>query len=241
MFSSPAPGAAGKSGSKSRALAPVAIKQILDCPEDILKISEIEVQVVKIVGIIKMVDIKSIKVSYIIEDPTGSIEGISYLESDTDTPESIIENTYCVMIGSVRSQSGSKHIMIFNIYPVTDFNEIIEHYLAVVYLPLKASTMDNTEFEQKPIKQEMLSSYGSANEKSSDMNYFDMDPKFRRVYEIISKSQSESGISMDEIFSSTTGKMPRDQIRSALEYLVGEGHIFTTIDENHFKSTESPF
>lgn len=30
-------------------------------------------------------------------------------------------------------------------------------------------------------------------------------------------------------------------LRSALEYLVGEGHIFTTIDENHFKSTESPF
>uniref|UniRef100_R4G3R1 Putative replication protein a 32 kDa subunit n=1 Tax=Rhodnius prolixus TaxID=13249 RepID=R4G3R1_RHOPR len=241
MFSSPAPAAGGKGISKSRALAPVAIRQILECQEDILKINNIEVQVVKVLGIIKTVDIKSIKISYTIQDPTGTIEGISYLETDTDTPETVIENTYCVMIGSVRSQNDTKHIMIFNVLPVTDFNEIMEHYLAIIHMPLKANTLDSTEFEQKPIKQEMLSSYGTANEKLSDVNYFDMDPKFKRVYEVISKSQSESGISMDELFSSLTGKIQRDQIRSALEYLVGEGHIFTTIDENHFKSTESPF
>lgn len=49
------------------------------------------------------------------------------------------------MIGSVRSQNDTKHIMIFNVFPVTDFNEIMEHYLAIIHMPLKANTLDSTE------------------------------------------------------------------------------------------------
>ncbi|KAK9510380.1 hypothetical protein O3M35_005179 [Rhynocoris fuscipes] len=241
MFSSPAPGSSGK-GSKLRALAPVSIKQILDCSEDGLKIKDIDVQVVKVVGIIKSVEKSTIKVTYVIEDATGEIQGISYLESDTEAPEPVTEDTYCIMIGSVRSQSGTKHIMIFNIFPVTDFNEIIDHYLSVIHHPLKAETMDNSNLnEPMLIKQEMMSSYGTADTKTTNMNYYDMDPKYRKVYEIVLRSESESGISVDEIISCIGGKMPRDQIRNALEHLVGEGHIFTTIDESHYKSTESPF
>jgi hypothetical protein len=47
------------------------------------------------------------------------------------------------MVGSIRSQGGEKHIMIFNIYPVTDLNAITEHLLSVIYIGLKAEQMQN--------------------------------------------------------------------------------------------------
>lgn len=238
MFSSPAQ--QSEKSSKPKCLANVTVKQVIECPEEGLKIRDTEVQVVKIVGIVKQVDVSSVKIRYVIADHTGTITGFVYLDNDSDSTSSVVENTYCVVTGSVRSQAGNKHIMIFSINPIQDFNYIIKHLLTVVYMPLKLDSLA-TATEEKAIKSEMVSSYGgSADYRSNDIGS-DIDPKYRRVFEVISKSMSENGMNMNEIQSAMPAKVPIDQIRNALEYLVGEGHIFTTIDENHYKSIHSSY
>lgn len=45
------------------------------------------------------------------------------------------------MSGSIRNQGGKKHIMVFNIYPITDLNEVTAHILSVISISLKAEHM----------------------------------------------------------------------------------------------------
>ncbi|KAF6214401.1 hypothetical protein GE061_009142 [Apolygus lucorum] len=240
MFSSPSGGGSSKpAASKTRTIAPVAISQILNCPEDGLKVKEIDVQVVRVVAIVKAIEVSSVKVSYTLEDATGSIQGVSYLESEEESTVPVVENTYCVAIGSVRASTENKYIMIFNIYPVTDINEVFEHYLGVIHLALKAENM-SVKMETTPaIKQEMMSSYGNGFGSNSSAQMEGIEPKYRRIYEIVTKTTQESGMNVDEIYSAMQVKMPIEQIRTGLEWLASEGFVFTTIDENHYKSTDS--
>lgn len=237
MFSSP--GQQMEKASKPKCLADVTIRQIIEAPEDGIKIKNIEVQMVKIVGIVKQVEVTSVKVRYVIEDFTGSITGFVYLDNDNEAGTTVVENTYCTVVGSIRAQGGSKHIMIFSIVPVEHFSYILEHILEVIYMPLKLESLANKP-EEKEIKQEMMSSYGTSSFQGNDMTS-DIDPRYKRVFDVISKSMSENGMSINEIQSAIPNRMPMDQIRNALEYLVGEGHIFTTIDENHYKSIHSGY
>ncbi|GLE11272.1 hypothetical protein PINS_up023638 [Pythium insidiosum] len=42
---------------------------------------------------------------------------------------------------------------------------------------------------------------------------------------------------IDEIFGQLRGASLQTQLRDALNYLTSEGHVYSTIDENHFKRT----
>jgi len=237
MFASPAQGETQQTtSSKPKTLAPVSIKQILDSSEDGLKLKDIEVQMVKVVGIVKSIDVTTIRVTFTIEDDSGEITGIMYVEGDTDATVPVIENTYCVVLGSIRSTDENKHLMIFNIYPITDINEVYEHILAVSHAMLKADNMENG-IESKEMKHDMMSSYGET--LKQDMHSFQMDPRHRRVYDVITRSKNENGMNIKEIMDAMPPKTSIDLVRASLDYLIGEGHLFTTIDEHHFKSTES--
>nr|BAN20933.1 insect replication protein a [Riptortus pedestris] len=238
MFSSPAQET--EKSSKPKCLANVTVRQIIESPEEGIKIKDTEVQTVKIVGIVKQVEVKSVKIRYVIADHTGAITGFVYLDNDTESASTVVEDTYCVVTGSVRTQGGNKHIMIFSINPIEDFNYILKHLLTVVYMPLKLDSLA-TATEEKPIKSEMMSSYGGTSNYQSNDFGSDIDPKHRRIFDVISRSMSENGMNISEIQGALPTKLPMDQIRNTLEYLVGEGHIFTTIDENHYKSIHSTY
>lgn len=49
----------------------------------------------------------------------------------------------------------------------------------------------------------------------------------------------EEGASVDQIIHQLAGIASEAKIREAIEYLSNEGHCYTTIDDNHIKSTES--
>lgn len=56
-----------------------------------------------------------------------------------------MENTYAVMIGSIRNtsaQHNQRHIMVFQIFPVTDLNDVTAHTLQIVYISLKSEDLE---------------------------------------------------------------------------------------------------
>ena len=57
------------------------------------------------------------------------------------------------------------------------------------------------------------------------------------VIRLLRDAQSgEAGLSREDIVQSLT--QPRAEVRAALEQLLYEGHIYTTVDENHFQWSE---
>lgn len=43
---------------------------------------------------------------------------------------------------------------------------------------------------------------------------------------------------MSQIVSRLGGSFSVGQVRNALDFLVNEGHAYTAVDDNHFKSTD---
>lgn len=62
-------------------------------------------------------------------------------------------------------------------------------------------------------------------------------PEQKAILDVLATCTSDRGIKIDQIFMELRGQMNETQLRSALNYLTSEGHVYSTIDENHFKRT----
>lgn len=69
-------------------------------------------------------------------------------------------------------------------------------------------------------------------------NSLSLNPKQLKVYTVIKRCQDEAGYSAADIQKILPEKMPLPEIEKILTFFIEEGHIFSTIDENHFKVTD---
>lgn len=72
----------------------------------------------------------------------------------------------------------------------------------------------------------------------STNNDLQLNPKELKVYTVIKLCQDEAGYSASDILKILPEKMPLPEIEKILMHFIEEGHIFSTIDENHFKVTD---
>lgn len=236
-----------KTVRRPQSIVPLTVRQVLESPESGLKIAGIDVQLVTLVGIVKSVGVSSIKITYTLEDDTGAITGTFWLDGDQDSSNipaaiPVVENTYCCMSGSIRNQGGKKHIMVFNIYTITDLNEVTAHMLAVINISLKAEQMTDQVAAEPTMKNEMSMSYGTNNfESSMSMNNCGLTVPQQRVYRAVKAMQgrNEGGANAHDVLTAMTVKMPLKEVEKILDFLVQEGHIYSTIDDYHFMVTDS--
>ena len=45
-------------------------------------------------------------------------------------------------------------------------------------------------------------------------------------------------IATNNLYHCVQGKMSKSEMDSAIDYLSNEGHIYSTVDDEHFKSTD---
>ena len=64
-------------------------------------------------------------------------------------------------------------------------------------------------------------------------------PQTFRVLATIRSCYRDNGISRQEIYSAHVAEMTQRQVDERVDYLTSEGHIYTTSDLDHFKSTDS--
>jgi len=58
------------------------------------------------------------------------------------------------------------------------------------------------------------------------------------VLAIIQNNQSDSGIHKDELIKTLKGKVTAKEIEDILETLSSDGLIFSTVDDDHYRSTD---
>jgi replication factor A2 len=51
------------------------------------------------------------------------------------------------------------------------------------------------------------------------------------------QGHGESGVRVDDVVTQLNGRFTEAQVRESVEHLVNEGHLYSTIDDDHFKST----
>ncbi|KAB7505810.1 Replication protein A subunit [Armadillidium nasatum] len=237
---------------RTQNVVPVTIKMINDIQGENLVIGETEVSMVVIVGLIRSVDVSSTKTTYVLEDSTGEIEGVQWETSDSefdqDRNSSLMEMTYCKVIGSLRTQREKKHIMIFNIVPVIDLNRITTHLLEVLHTSAKIQEIQkkkmngagpaNPNFNNSFSQQVTQPFQGNVGNMSTD-NSHGLSGNQKLIYQIIKLNTDESGIHKQAIYDSTSAKVNRQTVDKVLDDLTSEGLIFTSIDDFHFKTADT--
>lgn len=66
-----------------------------------------------------------------------------------------------------------------------------------------------------------------------------LPPHQMKVYRALQNCQSETGLDKHHVYEALQKQMSLAEIEKALDFLVTEGHAYTTIDDDHFKVTDS--
>jgi len=244
-ISSPsASGGTGDSkGKRKQNVVPVQISEVISAPEEGFMVEGAEVGMVVVVGRVQTMEKAATKSTYQIQDDSGVLEVIQWLEEGTNQPE-FSEGSPVKVIGSIRTQGEKKHIMAFKISPVPTQEEYDAHMLEIVYSHLKLRQL------QQKINGQIGASDGSLSNSmmggglgvqgvavNSSAQSFG-NKNYDLVYGMIKQSMDESGLDRDSIFNQLRMKMSKVEMDNSLDFLSSEGHIYSTIDEDHFKTTD---
>lgn len=128
--------------------------------------------------------------------------------------------------------------------PIEDFNEITYHFLETIYV--------HCYHIKGPLHQASKSTNGILASTTPSWNNpapaihsgtmdYNMDSSFtpqqNAILNILGSCTSDRGVKIDTMLQSLQSTMSPEQLREALEYLIGEGHVYSTIDEHHYKRT----
>ncbi|XP_041978910.1 replication protein A 32 kDa subunit [Aricia agestis] len=232
-----------KTGRRASRTAPIVIRQALHCGDDGIKIWGTEIQIVSIVARVRNIREQSTKITYTIQDITGRMRAVLWLdqeamdEDDKSAPK-VKVNDYVQIFGNVKTNKGKKVIMSFKIMPITDINAITFHYLQCINNRLK---MEAESKKEQPANNNTVNSMPANSmvgiAESGSVN--GLNARQMVVYNLIRASTLEQGISKQDMFSSLKDRMSMVEFENILEWMCGEGHIYSTIDEEHFRATDA--
>jgi len=239
----------GPDAKKSRAqsLLPVtaAIIQKADynATEDVFRFEGVEIHQVTFVGIIREVSEAATNISYKIDDMTGDFISVrKWLDDEEKTAfkrSECRENTYVRVVGNMKALSEGKlrNVMAFNITPVVDFDEITYHFLDVVHAKLAIEKIVGGS-STAPLGGVQTPGGANADNFGGGYNDAGLTGQNKLVFNYISACTEEQGIHFQSLKNKCRG-MQEKQLRNCIEWLSNEGHIYSTIDDDHYRSTSS--
>jgi len=193
-------------------------------------------------------------IQYKIDDTTSAPMDVKHwVDAEDPSVDSAVlpPGTYVKVSGNLRSFQNVKSVVAFSVRPLEDMNEITSHMLEVVQAHMALSKPQNTSaggggvMNSSSMNSSSMSMSRPGNNSSTggysganDMANNGLNPNQNQVLSLISGCQDAEGISLQEL-KQRLGGMSMPVIRQAVEFLSNEGHIFSTIDEDHYKSTDN--
>ncbi|XP_063229736.1 replication protein A 32 kDa subunit [Bacillus rossius redtenbacheri] len=240
-----------KGPKRMQNIVPVTIRQLLESSDDDhLRLASKYVHMVTLVGVVRSVSSDSMKVTYMLDDDTGTISVHNWIDTDGGTQDSsprVEENCYYRVFGTLRTQSGQRHVTLFKILPITDLNELTTHLLEVINCSLQAEQMernapamevDSAEGDVHMANSLMHSNMGD--DMATGGSIDGLTSKQRAVYSVIKKnSHNDCGVECNQIMRDSPVKMSTIELKNILSFLITEGHIYSTIDDDHYKATDT--
>lgn len=201
---------------------------------------------------------------FTLEDNTGRLLCIQWGdENELSRYPKLIENAYFKVVGSKRLQNDKVTLLCHSVRPLETLNELTHHLLSIIALPYQTEEIavviisvivieinlltiylflqaNNTQQSAVANKIDFMSNGSNINSgyNMDTTNSLSLNPKQLKVYTVIKRCQDEAGYSAVDIQKILPEKMPLPEIEKILSFFIEEGHIFSTIDENHYKVTD---
>ncbi|XP_078161290.1 replication protein A 32 kDa subunit A-like isoform X2 [Carex rostrata] len=216
-----------KSRGNSSATVPLTVKQIRDAYESssekrsTLIIDGVDIDNIVLVGMVCNKATRTTDTTFTVDDGTGRMDFIRWVNDASDASETAI------------------------IEQVKDNNQIVLHFIQCVRMHLentKSKVGSLTQTQQSLVNGSSLysgspqtpvstkaSGNSTAHGSETDIYKLVLD-----VFQEPSSVASEHGIHVDEVVQRLG--LPANKIKEAIDYHVDVGHIYSTIDDFHFKS-----
>lgn len=251
-FGSPAASQGGEKKGRTRAqqIVPCTVSQLMSAvqAEDVFKVGEVEIAQVTIVGVIRGTDKSTINIQYKVDDMTAAPMDVKqWIDTeDMGVDNSVIPpGTYVKVSGNLRSFQNNRSLVAFSVRPLEDMNEVTSHMLEVVHAHMlqskpQATTGGSGGMNLMSVSHTSMGSVGSAGGYSGahTMLVNGLSANQNQVLALIKSCQDPQGISMQDL-KQKLNSMSVNAIRQIVDFLGNEGHIFSTIDEDHFRSTDN--
>jgi len=250
-----------KSNYEKQCLMSATIKQLIDCdtkPEDeSFLLDGQEVSLVKIVGTIIEEERQSTNVTLQVEDASGRMEVKMWIAEDgdlgDDTRAEWAQGVTVEVVGQLRSYNGAKNITAYSIKKIEDFNAVSHHMLEAIYVHLRNTnkiTQGNSAVKTESTMQSMnamqTNSFNSNNFGAQQITSAGGDHMGSgnvtndQILAVFSADSGEAGVALSQVQSILSSKninIGAGQIKQIVDGLCEEGLLYSTIDDEHFKST----
>nr|XP_033812958.1 replication protein A 32 kDa subunit [Geotrypetes seraphini] len=248
-FGSPAATQGGGSRSRSQQIVPCTVSQLLSASQsgEVFAVGEVELSQVVVIGIIRHTEKAPTNILYKVDDMTAAPMDVrQWVDTDEAGNENIVipPGIYVKVVGHLRSFQNKRSLVAFKVVPVEDMNEFISHMLEVVHCHM-ALNMTQGSFSAggAPLAQSVparsgMGEVGGGYSGNSDMQMNGLTPHQSQVLNLIRSYCGSEGMSFDELKKKLHG-LNLNTIKQAVEFLSNEGHIYSTVDEDHFKSTDA--
>ncbi|XP_063901165.1 replication protein A 32 kDa subunit-like [Zophobas morio] len=224
---------------------PVTIKQMLfsaNNEQDEVRIDGIIPSQLTFVGMIRSLTRNSTNIDYLIEDSTGSINVRMWSEGDDigvygSKGNEFVEGSYVRVFGILRNFLEKWSFNAHHFALVTDYNEITFHLLEVIHthlLNVRGSVITNEGLTSG--NNELLNRGGYFPQQSQYYEQFETELQ-KQVFECVCRGKEQVGVPIQSIIQELRHSNEYE-IRNAVEFLSNEGHIYSTIDDEHFKPTD---
>ncbi|XP_017475259.1 PREDICTED: replication protein A 32 kDa subunit isoform X2 [Rhagoletis zephyria] len=223
-------------GSSAEGIAPVFIKQILLSQEGNFKMFDMAFGMITSVAMVRSVDISSTKITYTLEDHSGQIEAHYWLEEgDSLKCPDVMLNNYVRLYGSVRTQGHQKMLMIFKMIAVMNSNEICTHILEVLNARLKSEEFAKCSDQMISIN---IGAIGFNPSDGDGSSYLGLEGKQLAVLQAVKNNMTTEGIGRKEL-QLKFNHISANEINAIIEFLISEGHIYSSFDADHFPTQSS--
>ncbi|KAM7247752.1 hypothetical protein CapIbe_001705 [Capra ibex] len=207
-----------KSRARAQHIVPCTISQLLSATlvDEVFRIGDVEISQVTIVGIIRNAEKAATNIVYKIDDMTAAPMDVRQWV-DTDNKKSLVA---------------------FKIMPLEDMNEFTTHILEVV----NAHMMLSKSNSQPSAGRAPVSNPGMGEAGNFGGNNFipanGLTVAQNQVLNLIKACPRPEGLNFQDL-KNQLQHMSVASIKLAVDFLSNEGHIYSTVDDDHFKSTDA--
>ena len=205
------------------------------------------------VGIVgKIVKVTEEQVTYklLVDDGTGQITVKIFVNGEDADMErqrlaELTAGKYVRVFGNINGYNGVQELQAFSARPITDYNEVTYHLSQTIFQHLHLSKGES-DISGVPAMPNMdgaaAGGFGAAAAPAAAAAGFGatgLNPIQDDVLNIFNSPDAmnvEAGLTAHDIIARSNNRYNKAQVDDAILYLVNEGHLYSTIDDQHFKS-----
>ncbi|KAG9259102.1 uncharacterized protein F5Z01DRAFT_669833 [Emericellopsis atlantica] len=238
-------GGGGQKNFQDESLRPVTVKQILEADEAYsgadFKIDGQTVTQITAVGQVRSINPQPTNITIRIDDGTGTVEVKKFIDVDKQheaTNPGFEVDQHVRVFGRLKSFSGKRYVSAHLIRLITDPNEVNYHMLEATYVHLyftKPQPGDNGGDGDGMFIDGGAGAGGMGGQSNSKLSGCSNLARRMHTY-MNSASGGNEGVHLNNVVSGTG--MSMNDVLKAAEELLGQGLIYTTVDDETWSILE---